>query len=119
MASKPIDADKSSAADKYKKLIDQANKYKESAKDEYLAKATEAIKDLKGLGYEYELKEKKGRSTKETKKGTIADKPCPICNFKTRDSEGKAHDSRAHRGQEKKKPFTDKELEERGWKKVT
>ena len=82
----------------------------EEAKGEALARAKEAVHDLKELGFEYTLVEYKSST-----KGLVSDAPCPICKFKTKPP----HDARKHRGQDDKKPFTAAELKELGLAKVT
>jgi hypothetical protein len=107
--------------EKIKKLDDERAKLLESAKADALARAEEAISDLTALGFEFELVEPaRGtvRKPSNARKGSAPDHhpkgACPICEFAT----NPPHDKRSHRGQTKKKPFTDAELAEKGMKMV-
>ena len=104
------------ALQQIKKLDEERAKLLDSAKADALARAEEAINELIGLGFEYELtaygtkakaKPRKAGARKaidHTPKGT-----CPICEYAT----NPPHDKRSHRAQTKKKPFTDAELQQR------
>jgi hypothetical protein len=89
-------------------------------KAEALDKAGEAIGILRELGIDNDtiLKELgfRGRAdAQESREGRAPkDEPCPICHFRT----DPPHDGRSHRGQTKKKPLTDDELEKKGLTKV-
>ncbi len=101
------------------------------AKKEALVDAEKAVKVLNSLGFNYQLvdsgagrspvalkatKSKRKVSRKKSRKGTRTpkDEPCPICKFKT----SPPHDRRTHRMQKSKKPFSAKELAERGYSKT-
>lgn len=100
-----------STLEKLRALDEQRSKLLQDAKAEALANARKAIDDLNALGFDYSLTEEsvsKGRKASGIKR-PMKDGPCPICKFKT----DPLHDARAHRSQEKKKPFTQAELAER------
>jgi hypothetical protein len=72
---------------------------------------------LTALGFAYELveptRETTPRKTRTVRKGLVPDHhpkgTCPICDYATKPP----HDKRSHKSQQKKRPFTDKELAER------
>lgn len=109
-----------SAADKYRKAIEAAEKIKKDAVDELIKEINLKIADLNGFGYEYSLTEELPAPVKAKKPtGTPRQKSemCKICQFSTTP----LHDGRykAHREQgTTKKPFTDKELAAHGLTKV-
>ena len=80
----------------------------QAAIDEQLAIIADAEQKLGELGYEGDSKPKK-----RVQREKNPDEPCKTCGFIT----SPPHDSRQHRSQDPKKPFTAKELEERGFKK--
>jgi hypothetical protein len=103
--------------DQLKALDEQRAKLLEGAKNAALEKAKEAIEELNALGFRYRLAEGpalarvlRAKTEGETPNHKPKDADCPICNFRTKPP----HDRRSHRNQERKKPFTAKELEERG-----
>ena len=99
--------------ERLKKLEKEKEKLLADAKKEGLDKANAAIAELNALGFTYALVED-GKGRKKTQVRQIdPNKPCAICKFATEPN----HDSRKHRGQETKKAFTAKELEELGLKK--
>ncbi len=107
----------SSALDQLKALDEQRAKLLEGAKNAALEKANEAIEELNALGFQYRVAEGpalarvlRAKTEGETPSRKPKDADCPICNFRTKPP----HDRRSHRTQERKKPFTTKELEERG-----
>jgi hypothetical protein len=98
-----------------KKLDEERAKLLESAKNEALAKATEAVEELKALGFSYELAEpapgktRAPRAARGTTRKVIDHTPqgsCPICQYATTPP----HDRRSHRSQTEKRPFTNEEL---------
>jgi hypothetical protein len=104
-----------SAVDKIRELDEQRAKLIAAAKSEAVKKVNRALKELNDLGFSYRLVADGGRSrvVKKAKgrgKGRVKNGPCKICSFRTTP----AHDSRTHRGQSKKTPFTSQELAERG-----
>lgn len=105
-----------SVLEQLQKLDEQRAKLLDGAKAEALGKAEAAIADLKAIGFDYQLV-LAGTATKKASKSGITrqrdpNKPCDICGFAT----DPGHDGRVHRAQgEKKKPFTDKELKEKGY----
>ena len=106
-----------SVLDQLKALDEQRSNLLESAKNAALEKANEAIEELNGLGFHYRLAEGpalarvlRAKTEGETPNRKPKDADCPICNFRTKPP----HDRRSHRSQERKKPFTARELEERG-----
>src|ERR1035438_964861 len=104
------------ALERLKKLDEERAALMEQATKEAKDRAEAAISDLNALGYNFHLAE--GESTgKPAKKRQQRQKdpntPCSLCKYVTEPP----HDARAHRSQEPKKPFTNKELEERGFKK--
>jgi hypothetical protein len=104
-----------------KKLDEERTKLLEGAKADALARAEEAINELIALGFAYELAEPArttARKPTTARKGSAPDHhpkgTCPICEYAT----NPPHDSRSHRAQTRKKPFTDAELSEKGMKMV-
>lgn len=96
-------------------LDKQRQKLLETAKEEALANAEEAVRALNALGFSYRLTASTPRKTAQMKqRRQVKDVPCPICGFKT----SPPHDGRAHRSQANKKPFMAEELKERGLTKV-
>ena len=69
-----------SALEQVKELDEQKQALVGKAKEEALAKATEAIEELKALGFNYRLW--KGKEGKDAR-GAIRDAPCKVCGFKT------------------------------------
>ncbi len=111
--------EKQSALQQIKKLDEERAKLLESAKNDALTRAEEAISELIALGFEYELTEygakEKAKPRKAGARKPIDHTPkgiCPICEYAT----NPPHDKRSHRAQTRKKPFTDAELAERGMK---
>jgi hypothetical protein len=92
--------------DQLKALDEQRAKLLEGAKNAALEKAKEAIEELNALGFRYRLAEGPALA-RVLRAKTESETPC---NFRTKPP----HDRRSHRNQERKKPFTAKELEERG-----
>ena len=78
--------------EKIKELEERTQKLKTDAKQEALARANEAIGELRALGFDYKLAS--SRTKMEAAKGSVSDEPCPICKFKT----DPPHDGRKHRG---------------------
>jgi hypothetical protein len=114
-------AEKQTALQQIKKLDEERAKLLKNAKADALARAEEAIKELIGLGFEYELTEygtkAKAKPRKAGARKAIDHTPkgmCPICEYAT----NPPHDKRSHRAQAKKKPFTDAELEQRSMERV-
>jgi len=110
-------ANEPSVLDQLKALDEQRAKLLEGAKNAAIEKANEAIEELNALGFHYRLAEGpalarvlRAKTESETPNRKPNDADCPICNFRTKPP----HDRRSHRIQERKKPFTAKELEERG-----
>jgi hypothetical protein len=114
-------AEKLSTLQQLKKLDEERAKLLESAKSDAVARAEEAINELIGLGFEYELVEPAWGTVRKTRTARKASGPdhhpkgtCPICEYAT----NPPHDKRSHRAQTRKKPFTDAELEGRSMKRV-
>jgi DNA repair exonuclease SbcCD ATPase subunit len=110
-------AEKQTALQQIKKLDEERTKILEGAKKEALARAEDAINELTALGFDYELAEHARRTARKTRTARKASAPnhhpkgtCPICEYATHPP----HDKRSHKSQQKKRPFTDKELAERG-----
>jgi hypothetical protein len=109
-----------SAIEEIKELKARLESMAEHAKAEALAAANEAIGVLRDLGIDNDaiLKELGFRGQAKDQESRVKrppkDEPCPVCNFKT----DPPHNGRSHRGQAKKWPFTDEELEEKGLTKV-
>jgi hypothetical protein len=107
------------ALERIKKLDEERAKLLEEATTEARRRADEAIADLNALGHSFRLVEgndaagKKGAGKTGITRKRDPNKPCDTCGFVT----DPPHDSRAHRAQSTKKPFTAKELEEREYKK--
>ena len=100
-----------SALEQVKELEEQKQALVGKAKEEALAKATEAIDELKALGFNYRLW--RGKEGKDAR-GAVRDAPCKVCGFKT----SPPHDRRAHRSQRKKRAFTVAELQELAYTRV-
>jgi hypothetical protein len=103
-----------SAIQRIKELDEERAKIYDQATEEALEKAKAAVAELNSLGLHYTLLSGDGKSARGTKvtaskKGTLKEAPCSVCEFQT----SPPHDARAHRGQAKKKPFTAAELEEK------
>ena len=111
-----IMAEKQTALQQLKKLDEERGKLLESAKADALARAEEAINELTALGFDYELVEPARGTARKTKTARKASAPdhhpretCPICEYATKPP----HDKRSHRSQQKKRPFTADELNQR------
>jgi hypothetical protein len=110
-------AEKQTALQQIKKLDEERTKLLESAKADALARAEEAINELTALGFDYELveptRETAPRKTRTARKASAPDHhpkgTCPICEYATKPP----HDKRSHKSQQKKRPFTAEELNER------
>ena len=109
-------AEKQTALQQIKKLDEERAKLLESAKADALARAEEAINELTALGFDYELVEPARATTRKTRtvrKALVPDhRPkgtCPICEYATKPP----HDKRSHKSQQKKRPFTADELNQR------
>jgi hypothetical protein len=107
-----------SAVKRIKQLDQERATLIEGAKKEALGRANDAMADLKALGFTYRLVID-GAVTRKIigRKGTrtVKDGPCPVCEFKTHP----LHDARKHRAQgNRKRPFTPKQLQEIGLRKV-
>jgi hypothetical protein len=116
-----IMAEKQTALQQIKKLDEERAKLLESAKNDALARAEEAVNELTALGFDYELAEHAqatARKTRTARKGSAPDHhpkgTCPICEYAT----NPPHDKRSHRSQTRKKPFTDAELDQRSMKRA-
>ncbi len=111
-------AEKLTTLQQIKKLDEERAKLLDSAKADALARAEEAVNELTTLGFAYELvepaRETAPRKTRTARKALVSDHhpkgTCPICEYATKPP----HDKRSHKSQQKKRPFTDKELAERG-----
>ncbi len=109
-------AEKQTALQQIKKLDEERGKLLENAKADALTRAEEAINELTALGFDYELVESARepvRKTRTARKGLVPDHhpkgTCPICEYATKPP----HDKRSHRSQQKKRPFTADELNQR------
>src|ERR1700704_4798532 len=110
-------AEKLTTLQQIKKLDEERAKLLESAKTDSLTRAKEAINELTVLGFAYELVEPAGKTTSlKTRRARKAPAPdhhprgaCPICEYTTKPP----HDKRSHKSQQKKRPFTADELEQR------
>ena len=109
-------AEKPTTLQQLKKLDEERTKLLEGAKADALARAEEAINELTALGFDYELVEpakETARKTRAVRKGVVPDHhpkgTCPICEYATKPP----HDKRSHKSQQKKRPFTADELDQR------
>jgi hypothetical protein len=110
-------AEKLTTLQQIKKLDEERAKLLESAKTDALTRAEEAINELNALGFAYELLEPAGKTTsRKTRTARKASPPdhhprgaCPICEYTTKPP----HDRRSHKSQQKKRPFTADELDQR------
>jgi hypothetical protein len=108
--------------DRLKQLDQERASLVSSARTEALARVKQGLAELEALGFSFRLVEgaggakgkSMGRSGKGSGKGAVKDAPCSICGFKT----APLHDARAHRGQKRKRPFSAKDLEEKGLRRV-
>jgi hypothetical protein len=103
----------------WKEFERQRIEMREQLRQDAMSRAEQAIADLAEIGFHYYLgeTEKSVRPAKRAKQRTStdksarhkpsADKPCPICEYRT----DPPHDRRSHRMQKRKRAFTDKELE--------
>jgi hypothetical protein len=112
-----IEVKKMTVLEQLKKLDEQRARLVTDAKMEALTKAENAISELSGLGFSYQLVE---GNVKKSKTGITRKRDpnavCTICGFAT---SPKNHDGRMHRNQgDKKRAFTAKELDELGLKKA-
>ena len=87
---------------------------KVKVKTETLRKVKQALNELNKLGFDYRVVGNGFTEPVKSRSQTLKDAPCKICGFRTL----RPHDARSHRGQVKKAPFTRKELEERGLRRV-
>lgn len=108
-----------SVLERLKKLDEERSKLIETAKAEAMAKAEAAIVELNDLGFDFQLTE--AGAPKKTSGGKTGitrqrdpTKPCGICEYVT----VPPHDGRAHKNRSQK-PFTTKELDELGFKRVS
>jgi CRISPR/Cas system-associated protein Cas10 (large subunit of type III CRISPR-Cas system) len=94
-----------------KKLDEQRAKLIEDAKASAMKKVQEGIDDLTAIGFMCKLVEIKDDEPAAKKRASTqkpaAERHCDICDIM-------GHDARAHRNQEPKKKFTQKELLEKG-----
>jgi len=112
-------AEKLSTLQQLKKLDEERAKLLESAKNDALTRAEEAINELVALGFDYEIVEPARGAARKMRTARKASAPdhhpkgtCPICEYAT----NPPHDKRSHRAQTRKKPFAGAELSERGMK---
>lgn len=111
-------------AQRLKELDEERSKLLDSAKNEALARAEQAVSDLRALGFMYSLSVDgpkparivKGKPSAKGVKGGVAAKPCQLCKFLT----DPPHDRRKHRfhPKAKKRAFNAAELTELALKKV-
>ena len=109
-------AEKLTTLQQIKKLDEERAKLLESAKADALARAEEAVNELTSLGFDYELVEPARETARKTRTARKALAPdhhpkgtCPICEYATKPP----HDKRSHKSQQKKRPFTADELDQR------
>jgi DNA-binding protein H-NS len=115
-------AEKLTTLQQIKKLDEERAKLLESAKADALARAEEAVNELTTLGFDYELVEPaRGTALRKTRPARKAAAPdhhprgtCPICEYATKPP----HDKRSHKSQQKKRPFTADELDQRSFVRV-
>lgn len=103
--------------DQIKRLQDQINSLQSEARDQLIAQANQAIRDLNHMGFDYRLVQggERGRSAGKATRLSDPDRPCPVCKFRTTPF----HDARTHRRQgSNKKAFTADELRELGLKRT-
>jgi hypothetical protein len=108
--------------EKLKELEAQRTALIDEAKKAALEKAEAAIAELNVLGFAYFLGSEHQPKAPRRKKSdgekgarhTPSDTACGYCGFKTEP----LHDKRSHRSQTKKRPFTEKELEQLGMTRV-
>lgn len=113
----PKEVKRVTVLEQLKRLDEQRAQLLDGAKNEALQKANDAITVLNGLGFSYSLVEGDAAPKRKAagEKKPRAKKDCTICKFGT----DPHHDGRhpAHRDQEPKKPFTEKQLKELGLEK--
>lgn len=112
---------KQSASEKYRALMEQAQKHKGEATTELRARIQEMVTELNDLGHHYRLVDGGGASgahnRRNARRAKDPSKPCGICGFAT----APPHDARlkAHRNQgDTKKALNARQLEEAGLAKV-
>ena len=105
-----------SVIDRIKQLDAEKAKLLDAAKRGALKKVEDAIGELHSLGFtNYRLQEVDADpGPRKIRRPASPDRECQICRFKTIPS----HDSRKHRSQAVKKPFTDAELHDMGLQKA-
>lgn len=104
-----------SLLEQLKELEEKAQQIREQAKATELEKATAAVEALNALGFRYVLTEPGAQAgTRRAVNHTPSDKACSVCGYKT----NPPHNSRSHRAQSNKAPFSDAELKEKGLIKV-
>ena len=99
-----------SAAEQYRKALEQAEAIKQGAVEEMKKNIQTQIDELNGFGFSYRLGSGGsivGNGRRHQVMRPMAERECTICGVS-------GHDARAHRGQETKKKFTQKELAEKG-----
>ena len=110
-------AEKLTTLQQLRKLDEERAKLLESAKTDALARAEEAVNELTALGFGFELvepaRETASRKTRTARKASAPNHhpkgTCPICQYAT----NPPHDRRSHKSQQKKRPFSSEELNER------
>ena len=114
-------AEKLTTLQQIEKLDEERAKLLENAKADALARAEEAVNELTALGFDYELVEparETARKTRTARKVLAPDhRPkgtCPICAYATKPP----HDRRSHKSQQKKRPFSADELDQRSLARV-
>lgn len=86
-----------------------------SAKAELLQRIERDIEQLNELGFNYVLSDKRHAKTRANGRYLkVTSKPCSICGFETI----KPHDARSHRWQKPKAAFSEKDLSDRGLRRV-
>lgn len=93
------------AIDNVLKIQQQYEEARKAAVEEIQVQIRELQDQLRALG----VREGTRPAGKSKGAGTVGDKPCSVCGFKTTPP----HDSRSHRSQKSKKPFTKEELDAR------
>jgi hypothetical protein len=97
------------AADQYRKALDQAEGIKQAAVEELKKAISEKLAELNSFGFDFRLSRAAGASAANGRKRgpSTKQKFCRICNLA-------GHDARNHRNQDPQKKFTKAEMEQRG-----
>ena len=98
-----------SVMERLQRIEEQRKQLLAAASQELKARYDELVRDYERLNIPFPG----GGRDRAKSRTTDPERPCGVCGFATIPN----HDGRHHRGQAKKKAFTDEELGAKGWKK--